>query len=270
MFKASESFKRLRRSSQAKKIIMLKKERQALIVREVNIHNKVLHADLSEHLNVSEDTVRRDLQELADEGMLVKVRGGAISKSFHVYSYKESQIYAYHEKTTIARKAISLLCDGMLVLISGGTTNLELSRILPPDLKATFFTVSLPNAMQLAEHPSCETIFIGGRISGSAQISTGGEVIKKLMDIRPDLCLLGANSVDPIAGVTDSDWDVVEVKQMMVSVSKKVAALAIFEKLNSAQKMKVCSLSELDYLITELDPEDESLNSYRNSGLKLL
>ncbi|MCB0527918.1 MAG: DeoR/GlpR transcriptional regulator [Lewinellaceae bacterium] len=248
---------------------MLKKERQALILREVNIHNKVSHGDLSEQLGVSEDTVRRDLQELADQDLLVKVRGGAISRSFHIYSYKENQIYAYQEKTTIAQKAISLLRDGMLVLISGGTTNLEVARILPPELKATFCTVSLPTALQLAEHPSSDTIFIGGRISSSAQISTGGEVIRKLADLRPDLCLLGANSIDPEAGVTDSDWDVVEVKQMMVSVSKKVAALAISEKLNSAQKMKVCSLAQLDYLLTELEPHNPLLKPYQVNGLHL-
>lgn len=249
---------------------MLKKERQALILREVNIHNKVLQADLSDLLNVSEDTVRRDLVELEEAGELIKVRGGALSKSFHVYSYKESQIYAYQEKTVIASKAVSLIQEGMLVLISGGTTNLEVARLLPPDLRATFFTVSLPTAMQLAEHPSSETIFIGGRISGSAQISTGGEVVRKLMDLRPDLCLLGANSVDPKTGVTDSDWDVVEVKQTMVAVSKKVAALAISEKLGSTQKMKVCGLHDLQYLITELDPADESLSAYRVQNLKVV
>ena len=249
---------------------MLKKERQALILREVSIHNKVMHADLSEQLSVSEDTIRRDLQELDEEGLLVKVRGGAISKSFHIYSYKESQIYAFQEKTTIAGKAISLIQDGMLVLISGGTTNLEVARILPPDLKATFFTVSLPTALQLAEHPNCETIFIGGRISSSAQISTGGEVVRRMMDLRPDLCLLGANSVDATHGVTDSEWDVVEVKRTMVKVARKTVALAISEKLNTAQKMKVCDLEDIDYLITELAPNDPFLAPYAKSKLKIL
>ena len=74
---------------------MLKKERQALILREVNIHNKVVLNDLSVKLDVSEDTIRRDLQELADAGKIIKVRGGALSKSYHVFSYKENDIYAY-------------------------------------------------------------------------------------------------------------------------------------------------------------------------------
>ncbi len=241
-----------------------------MILREVNVHNKVLQADLSDMLEVSEDTVRRDLQELAEAGKLVKVRGGAVSKSFQAYSYEEHQIYAYREKTEIARKAVGLIREGMHVLISGGTTNLEVARILPPDLRATFFTVSLPTAMQLARHPSSETIFLGGRISGQAQISTGGEVVRKLQGLRPDLCLMGANSIDPVAGLTDSDWDVVEVKQSMVEVSVKVAALAISEKLNTAQKMRVCPLSDLQYLITELPPDDPYLHAYSSGTLRLL
>ncbi len=68
---------------------MLKEERQALILRELQLHNKVLHGDLSQLMGVSEDTVRRDLQELAEKGSIVKVRGGAISRSFHVYTYQE-------------------------------------------------------------------------------------------------------------------------------------------------------------------------------------
>ena len=249
---------------------MLKIERQALILKEVNIHNKVLLSDLSVKLAVSEDTVRRDIQELADDEKVIRVRGGALSRSFQVYSYQENDIYAYQEKTVIANKAISLLQDGMVVLISGGTTNLEVARILPPELNVTFFTVSLPTAMQLVEHPNSETIFIGGRLSSNAKISVGGEVVSTLMSIRPDLCLLGTNSIDLKEGVTDADWEVVNVKKVMIDVSHRVAALTISEKLNSTQKMKVCGLNQIDYLITELEPAHDLLASYWNSGLNVL
>ncbi len=249
---------------------MLKKERQALILREVNLRNKVLHADLSKQLNVSEDTIRRDLQELADEGKVVKVRGGALSKSFHTYSYRGAEIYKYQEKTTIARKTIPLLKDGMLVLISGGTTTLEVARILPPDLQLTFYTPSLLIALQLAEHPNSETIFIGGRISKNAKISTGGEVVSTLRDIRPDLCLMGTNSIDPRVGLTDSDWEVTDVKKAMIQVSEKVAVLTISDKLDSTQKIRIASINEVDYLVTELSPNSISLKPYQQAGLEVL
>lgn len=249
---------------------MLKKERQALILREVNIRNKVLHSDLSKKLGVSEDTIRRDLQELSDEGKLVKVRGGALSRSFQINSYQGTEIYKYQEKTSIARKAIPLLSNGMLVLVSGGTTTVELARILPPELEVTFYTPSLLVALQLAEHPNSETIFIGGRISRNAKISTGGEVVNTLRDIRPDLCLIGTNSIDSRAGITDSDWEVVDVKKAMIQVSEKVGVLAISDKLDSTQKIRIAPINEIDYLITELDPDDPLLAPYRMAGIKVM
>lgn len=249
---------------------MLKKERQALILREVNIHNKVILSDLSQKLEVSEDTVRRDIQELSDAGRVIKVRGGALSKSYQVYTYKEHDIYAYQEKTIIARKAITLLRDGMLVLISGGSTNLELARILPSDLKVTFLTVSLTTALQLMEHPSSETIFIGGQLSKTAQISVGGEVVQSLNDFIPDLCLIGVNGIDVQEGLTENDWEVATIKKTMIRVSRKVVALSITEKLNSVQKIKVYGANQIDYLITELNPEHESLAAYRELGMTVL
>ncbi len=249
---------------------MLKKERQALILKEVNIHNKVLLTDLSERFDVSEDTVRRDIQELDEHGELIRVRGGALSKSFQSFTYRHSDIYAFAEKTIIASKAISLLHDDMIVLISGGTTNLEVVRILPPELKLTFFTLSIPTAMQLLDRPNCETIFLGGRLSKNAKISIGGKVISNLMNIRPDLCLLGTNSFDINAGLTDSDWEVVNVKRTMVEVSAKVAVLTISEKLNTSQKLKVCNASDVDFLITELEPGHQLLNPYRELAIQIL
>lgn len=249
---------------------MLKEERQSLILREVNIHNKVLLADLSLKLDVSEDTIRRDLQELSDTGQIIKVRGGALSKSYQMYSYRERDIYAYQEKTIIASKAVSLLRDGMLVLISGGSTNLEIARILPSDLRVTFLTVSLSTAMQLLEHPNSDVIFVGGQLSKTARISIGGDVVQSLQNVRPDICIIGTNGIDAKAGITDSDWEVVTTKKAMINASQKVVVHAIGEKLNSIQKIKVCNLREVDVVITELSPEHETLKPYHTEGIQIL
>lgn len=249
---------------------MLKEERQSLILREVNIHNKVLLSDLSLQLEVSEDTIRRDLQELSDAGKIIKVRGGALSTSYQMYSYRENDIYAYQEKTVIAGKVISLLRDGMLVLISGGSTNLEIARILPPDLRVTFLTVSLSTAMQLLDHPNSDVVFIGGQLSKTARISVGGEVVAALQDLRPDICIMGTNGLDADAGITDSDWEVVTIKKAIIRASQKVLVHAISAKLNSVQKIKVCPLSDVDILVTELNPDDDALKAYRIAGLEMM
>ncbi|HPZ89714.1 MAG TPA: DeoR/GlpR family DNA-binding transcription regulator, partial [Flavihumibacter sp.] len=164
---------------------MLKKERQELIIHEVNLHNKVLVADLSTKISVSEDTVRRDLIELSDEGRLVKVHGGAISNSFR-NSYKHTDIYSLDQKKVIAQKAVSIIEDGMLVFTTGGTTLLEMLRILPQSLRATFVTVSVPGAFELLQHPHVEVIIIGGKLSRNAQIVVGGEAIHRIRKFNAD------------------------------------------------------------------------------------
>ncbi|MEM1325149.1 MAG: DeoR/GlpR family DNA-binding transcription regulator [Bacteroidota bacterium] len=249
---------------------MLKRERQALILEQINRHNKVLSADLSTKLSVSEDTIRRDLNELAEQGEVVKVYGGALSTAYHPSSYPKKQVYAYEAKTVIAKKAVSLLKDGMFILISGGTTCREFARNLPHDLNATIFTISLSTAMQLMEHPSLEVIFLGGKLSKNTQLSVTGKVLQQLQNVRMDICFTGLNGLDPEKGMTDNDWEVVQVTQAMMQASDRVVALTISEKLHSVQRMKVCDLSRINTLVTELSPENPAMQPFKKEGLALL
>ena len=248
---------------------MLKRERQAFILRQVNLHNKVLSVDLSQEMKVSEDTIRRDLNEMSQLNKLIKVHGGALSKSFHL-SIPSNQVYALSGKKSIAHKASKLIRDGMFVLTSGGTTIIELAKSLPSELNATFITPSLPAAYEYIHHPNIEVIFIGDKISKSAQIAIGGEAIAKIKAIKADLCFLGTNAIDIENGLTDNDWDVVQVKKAMIESSQKVISLAIAEKLNTYQRIKICDLDQIDTLITELDPGDIELQAYVNTGIEIL
>lgn len=240
---------------------MLKEERQAFIIREVNLHNKVLSADLSVQLNVSEDTIRRDLNELAENGKVLKVYGGALSKSFQ-YPFQDNDVYAKESKKIIAEKATSLFKDGMTVLLGGGTTMLELVRSIPVKLRCTFFTISPLVALELAERSEDDVVLIGGKLAKSTNVTIGSQVINQLSEIRVDLCLLGTNSLSVEEGVTDSDWEVVQIKKAMLRSSQRTAILSIAEKLNSVQKMKVCNINAIDYLVTDLDPSHKTLSRF--------
>ncbi len=247
---------------------MLKKERQAFILRQVSLHNSVLSADLSNSINVSEDTIRRDLNELADHGKLIKVHGGALSKSFNSF-YLRSDVYNADSKKIIAEKAVSLIQDGMFVLTGGGTTVIEMARMLPENLKATFLTGSIPAAYEYAQHPNIDVIFIGDKIAKKSQIAIGGEAITKLKHIKADLCFLGMNALDMEHGITDNDWDVAQLKKAMIESSSKTIVMTISEKLNSSQRIKVCNIDEIDILITELAPTNILLEPFRKNGITI-
>jgi DeoR/GlpR family transcriptional regulator of sugar metabolism len=242
---------------------MLKEERQNFIMKQINLHNKVLSSDLSTKLNVSEDTIRRDLNELANNSQVKKVYGGAMSKSFS-HMAGVSEIYAKEAKKQIAKKALTLIHDGMVVLLGGGTTIIELSRLVPKNLRCTFFTISPLVAMELIEYSECEVILLGGSLLPNSYIVTGSMVINQLADIKADLCFLGTNAISIENGITDSDWEVVQLKKAMIKSANKTAVVSIAEKLNSVEKMKVCNVNAINYLITDIDPGEESLSAYAN------
>ncbi|RYF26821.1 MAG: DeoR/GlpR transcriptional regulator [Flavobacteriales bacterium] len=248
---------------------MLKKERHDFVMRQINLHNRVLTSDLVTLLNVSEDTIRRDLQEMSDDNLLYKVHGGALSKSYHS-TFDDSTVYAKDAKITIAKKAISLIKDGMVVLSGGGTTIIELAKQLPENISATFFTISPLVAVELAKYPNIEVILIGGLFSKNSQITYGGHVISQLAEIKVDLCLMGTSALHPTDGLTDTDWEINQLKKAMLNASKKVAILCISEKLNISLRLKVADLEQINYLVTELEPTSQKLAAYHPHSLNLL
>ena len=249
---------------------MLKRERQAYILHQVNLHNKVLSSTLCQEINVSEDTIRRDLQELAETGKVIKVHGGALSQSFNQLYYSVSNVYSQNQKKIIAQKAASLIHDGMFVLTSGGTTILELARSLPKELRATFISGSLPAILEYMYHPNIEVIVIGDKVSKNSKITVGADAIAKIHQINADLCFLGINAIDTTHGITDNDWDVVQIKKAMIGSAKKIVCLTIAEKINSVQPIHVCPIGKIDILITELPPSDPLLKPYVDAGITVL
>lgn len=249
---------------------MLKRERQAYIIHQVNLHNKVLSASLSTEIDVSEDTIRRDLQELAEEGKLIKVHGGALSHAFNDITYPSKNVYSRDNKKIIANKAVSLIKDGMFVLTGGGTTINELARSLPLNLSATFISGSIPAIVEYMHHPNIDVIVIGDKLSKNSKITTGADALTRIKSLKPDLCFLGINSIDPEHGITDNDWDVVHLKQAMINASQKTVCLTISEKINSIQPIHVCDLDKIDVLITELDATHPLLKPFIEAGVTVL
>ena len=247
---------------------MLKKERQEFILHQLNLHNKILCADLSNKMGVSDDTIRRDLQELAQDDKLIKVHGGALSKSFHT-AFDRKMVYNLEDKHIIAQKTAALVQSGMYILTSGGTSILEFAKSLDSKLNATFFTCSLNAAIEFAHHPSIEVVMIGDKVSKDSMLTTGASAVQTIESIQADLCILGINSLDTQFGLSENDWEVVQIKKAMIKASKKTICIGISEKLNSQQKIKVANLDEIDILITELDPNDPTLLPFKHKGLTI-
>lgn len=242
---------------------MLKEERHKIIMKEINLHNKVLSVDLSTLLNVSEDTIRRDLKELSDEDRIIRVHGGAVSKSFVRPFIADNNIYAHEEKKKIATKALAFIQNNMTLLFEGGTTILELANQLPKNKNLTIFTVSPQVAITLSNYENIKVYTIGGKLNKNANIHTGASVVNAISEIQCDICFMGVNAISLENGFTDIDWETVQVNKAMIKAASKTVLLAISEKLDISKRYKVADLSNITYLITELNPEDKKIIRYQ-------
>lgn len=248
---------------------MLKEERFKIIMKQINLHNKVLSVDLSKLLNVSEDTIRRDLKELTDGGHIVKVHGGAISNSLVRPFIADVNVYSIEEKRRIAAKAVKLIENNMTLLFEGGTTIFELTKVIPENLNLTAFTISPQIAISLSDYKNIKVFTIGGELKKNHNIHVGAHTINEIHRMRFDLCFMGVNAISLERGMTDIDMEVVEVNQAMLNVSNKNALLTISEKMNLTKRYQLSDMSDIDYLITELDRNDKLLLPYKETYTKI-
>jgi DeoR/GlpR family transcriptional regulator of sugar metabolism len=230
---------------------MLTAERRQAILTRLERDGKVVASELVDALGVSEDTVRRDLRELASGGLVQRVHGGALLPAPANVSFAQRLRVSPEAKAHLAEAALPLLEGANVVLLDGGTTALELARRLPPDRACTVLTNAPPVAAALAAHPRVEVVLIGGRMRKDSQTTVGAEAVEALRQVRADVCVLGICSVDAEIGITTSHHDEAHVKRAMVAASAEVIALATADKLQTASPWVVAPVADLTHLVTD-------------------
>jgi DeoR/GlpR family transcriptional regulator of sugar metabolism len=249
---------------------MLTAERRQFILEILRRDKKVLSSELSAVLKVSEDTIRRDLRELAETGLLVRVHGGALLSSPSSASYADRIQQAPVEKEAIARTAASLVRPGQVIILDGGTTTLTVARHLPIDLQATVVTNSPPIAVALAEHPNIEVVMLGGQLYKKALVNVGATTVEALRMIRADLCMLGVCSLHPEVGISVTNLNEAYVKQAMIKSAAEVVGLVTTAKLDTAAPYVVGSIHALSYLVTAPVVPLDILTAYKDLGLTII
>ena len=249
---------------------MLTDERRALILDRLRSQGRVLAADLTAELDVSSDTIRRDLRELDDAGLLRRVHGGALPRHGDAAPFEARARRAPEAKASIARRAAECVRDGQLVVLDGGTTTLEVARTLRDDLRARVITTSPPIALELADHPGLEVTVVGGTLRPNSLVTVGAAPVEAFRLIRPDVVFLGVCGLHPEIGVTTSDLEERDVKAAMIEGAAGVIALADHDKLGTAMSAVVAPLSAVTCLVTDAEADDEALAPYRSLGIEVL
>lgn len=249
---------------------MLTDERRSLILERLRTQGRVLAADLTAELEVSSDTIRRDLRELDDAGLLRRVHGGALPRHGDASSFAARARRAPEAKASIARRAAACVRDGQVVVLDGGTTTLELARALRDDLRASVITTSPPIALALADHPGLEVTVIGGTLRRDALVTVGAAAVEALRVIRADIVFLGVCGLHPEIGVTTEDLEERHVKAAMLDGAGEVVALADHDKLGTAMPVVVAPLSAVTHLVTDAAVDGGALAPYRALGIEIL
>jgi DeoR/GlpR family transcriptional regulator of sugar metabolism len=247
---------------------MLTAERRQVILSRLERDGKVVASELVEAFGVSEDTVRRDLRELAAAGQVQRVHGGALLSPGAAASFVQRLSIAPDAKAHLAEAALPLLATANVVLLDGGTTALELARRLPPERDCTVLTNAPPVAAALASHPNVEVVLIGGRLLKDSQVTVGSATVDALRQVRADACVLGICSLHPELGVTATDQDEAHVKRAMVEASAEVIALATADKLRTASPWLVAPLADVTYLVT--DAGEDLTAEYAAAGVSVV
>ena len=248
---------------------ILTEERHAFIRGQLAAEGKVLASELARRFQVSEDTARRDLRELARSGECRKVYGGAVASAPYAGSASVRETHASEAKARLAATAVTLIQPRQTIFIDAGTTNTAIARAIPRGVELTVATNSVAVAAALAENGSVDLVVLGGTFDRERGALLGGETLKAIAGIGADLFFLGACGLDVSRGVTAFDQAEAEVKRAMAANSAGIAIAATTEKLATAAPFRVAAAEAVTHLVVEKGAPAGVLADFRRRGAKI-
>lgn len=248
---------------------MLTEERKRLIMEVLGSQGRIVAKDFAVKLGTSEDTIRRDLRELARDGLLQRVHGGALPASRAVADLSVRRSVSTVEKAAIGRAAAAMVQSGQVVFLDGGTTAAQIARHLSPALKATVVTHSPAIAVALADH-AVEVILIGGRLFRHSMVTVGAAARDDIARIRADIYFMGVTGAHPEVGLTTGDAEEAAIKRAIMKAAGETVVLASPEKLGAASPFVIAPLGDASTLLTTADVPQRQLEAYVEAGIGIL
>jgi len=249
---------------------VLTKQRKQLILKKLKSEGQIIAKSVSHELCLSEDTIRRDLREMAQQGLLQRVHGGALPASPAVVDFAGREQIGTAAKIAIGKAAAAMIQPGQVVILDGGTSTRELVRHLPPELRATVVTHSPTIAMELVSHPGIDVVLIGGRLFKHSVVAVGAAAIEAIRQIRAETFFLGVTGIHPEAGLTTGDLEEAHVKRAFIAAAAETVVLVSSEKLNAASPYLIAPVTDATSIIVESDVPGELTDAYEKIGITVL
>jgi DeoR/GlpR family transcriptional regulator of sugar metabolism/transposase len=249
---------------------MLAAERRDLLLARLGQDGKLVARDLAAELGLSEDSLRRDLRELAAAGLCQRVYGGALPVSPAVGPFASRSEIAPDSKRRVAARAAQLITPGTTVVLDAGTTALEVVAALPPDLDATIITHSATTAAALAGHPTVSVFMLGGQLHKQSVSASGATAAAAASEVRADLALLVLSGIHPTEGITAVDAEVAALRRILISRAADTYILASIEKLGTVCAYKVTGLADVAGIITDAPADHPIVRQLHDEGATII
>jgi DeoR family transcriptional regulator, fructose operon transcriptional repressor len=249
---------------------VLVEERRQLVLDRVRLRGFIGLADLARDIQASESTLRRDLDYWHQQGVLKRTHGGAIyvGDATTLPPLEERSGRQMDEKRTIARAAAARIRDGDAILLDGGTTTLEVARLLV-DRPVQIVTNSLPIAHLLSNGREADLVMLGGYVYPKTGVALGPMTVRMLENIHVHQAILSVNGVTP-EGLFNSNLLLVETEQQMMRCADEVVAVVDHTKIGRPALASLCELSAIDTLIVDGGITGEQRRQLQDAGPRLI
>lgn len=244
-------------------------ERKQMIVELVNTNVKTTVAELCKKFSVSPATIRNDLRELEEGGLLRRTHGGAISNrraNFEPNAYQK-EVERIHQKQAIAQIATAYVNEGDTIAIDTGTTTFELAKQLTDYRNITVVTNDLQIAAYLERNSNAGIIMAGGAVRRNFHCTAGRKAIETIADLNVDRAFIGANGLSVKRGVTTPNIETAQVKEKLIEQSEEVVVLADSSKIGKVSFARYADIKDVDVLVTDDEVDIEQLELIKSKGV---
>ena len=232
--------------------------RQLLLLQEVRQHKSASVEQLAATLGVTLQTVRRDVQRLAEEGLLARFHGGVRVPSSSVENLEHQQRETLHAegKARIARAVAEQVPNGCSLILNIGTTTEAIARALLRHRGLRVLTNNLNVAAILCANPDCEVIVAGGVVRKRDRAIVGEAAVEFIGQFRVDIALIGISGIEPDGTLRDYDLREVKVAQTIIAHAREVWLAADHSKFNRPAMVQLATLDQIDRLFTDAPPPE--------------
>lgn len=246
-------------------------ERQEKVLEMLKTKVSLKVCDLSTLFNVSDTTIRRDLQVMENKGLLARTHGGAVRTSEATYeaSFLQKKDEMHDEKISIGKTAASMINDGDTIILDCGTTTLEIAKnITAVDL--TVITNSIDIAEELSNKKNIDIIVTGGNLRTTTRAMVGHLTENALKQFRVDKVFIGANGISVDAGITTPNFIEAQTKKAMINSGSKIIVVADSSKFNVICISLICEARDVTSIVSSNDIPENIVNEFNNIGVQII